>query len=195
MAEDEIQKPRSWLRFWFKVAIYVAVFFAVIITTLSVIGGKSEMLKTGVEQFFTQASGHPAQIETFNGLHFFPDFRLDMEGLRIMESDAVSLPVAGVMRVKVAMGFWDMILRTGKLKAFDLEGLWMKEGFLHPREIVVERLALMHPEGSDPYLEGRGLLGGQAWSVHMGLESLGRAPYAQYRFGPQRDFSVALGGL
>ncbi|MCD8494168.1 MAG: hypothetical protein LRY39_01975 [Alphaproteobacteria bacterium] len=138
---------RSWFRFFAWVALYIVIFFAVILTTLSALGGKSETLKAGVEQFFTRASGHPAYVETLEGLHFFPDFRMDIAGLDILDKEEEGSPIIHLESLKMAMGFWDMIGRTGRIEALDLEGLRFMPGLVHSRKVTVERLAILHPAG------------------------------------------------
>jgi hypothetical protein len=192
---EEDAPRRSWLRFWCKFALYAAIFFAVILTTLSLLGGTSETLKAGVEQFFTRASGYPAHVETLNGLHFFPDFRLDMEGLGIADKAHGGALLVQLHSLKVAMGFWDMILHTGKMEALDLEGLRFAPGYLHPGAITAERLAIMHPDGGEPGLEGSGALSGTAWSARLALESKGRPGALTYYFGERRGFRARLGDL
>lgn len=189
------EPKKSWLRFWFKVSIYIVIFFAVILTTLSMLGGTGDTLKSGVEQFFTRASGYPARVETLNGLHFFPDFQLDLEGLVIEDSPDTKIQIARLDSLKVAMGFWDMFAHTGNIKAFDLRGLQVAPGFVHAEKVTVERLSLLHPQDMEPFLEGAGLLGSHKWSVRMDVESAGVAPYVLYRFGERRAFKAALADL
>lgn len=186
---------RSWFQFWCKFALFTAIFFAVILTTLSLLGGKSDTLKSGVEQFFTRASGYPAHVETLNGLHFFPDFRLDINGLGISDKDGSAGLVVQLHSLKIAMGFWDMILHTGDIESLDLEGLRFAPGYLHPGEIALNRLAIIHPKGKEPMLEGNGTISGTPWFFRLNLESVGQAPVFSYHFGERRGFSARLGAL
>lgn len=186
---------KSWLRFWIKMLLYGVIFFAVILTTLSMLGGTSDTLKSGVEQFFSRSFGHSAHIEKLNGLHFFPDFRLDIEGLVIEDAPETKVLVAKLDSLKVAMGFWDMFFQSGNIKAFDVQGVVMTPGFIHPAEIVVTRLSLLHPQGGEPFLDGVGSLGGQLWSLRMDLKSVGTAPQIFYHFGERRPFKISLAEL
>lgn len=195
--EEDRKAPhrRSWLRFWGWVALYAVIFLAVILTTLSALGGKGETLKSGINQFFTRASGHPAHVETLEGLYFFPDFRMDIAGLDIRDKDDAARELVHLESLKMAMGFWDMTLRTGRIEALDLKGLRFAPGFVHPREITIGHLSLLHPEGKAPFLDGAGMIGGVPWAIRFDLESVGMPPRLTYRFAARREFSLMLGDL
>lgn len=193
---DEEIPRRSWFRFLLKAALILAIFLAVVFTTLSMLGGRGAMLQAGAEQFFSRAFGHPAHIETFNGLHFFPDFRLDIEGLRIAR-EGEEETLLELRSLRMAMGFWDMAFRTGRVKAFDLAGLEAAPGVLHPGRITVERLTIMTAaeEGGTPFLEGNGRLGEHPWTLRMGLIDDGAPGRPAYSFGERRDFTFTAADL
>ncbi|HRQ61104.1 MAG TPA: hypothetical protein PLO23_06295, partial [Alphaproteobacteria bacterium] len=194
MADDapEAEAPKkSWLRFWCRVGLYFAIFMAVILTTLSAVGGKSEALKAGVEQFFTHASGHPARVEKLHGLHFFPDFRLDIEGLEIGAEGET--PLARLESLKAAMGFWDMFFKNGRIKAFDLQGLKTMPGFIGTEAITVERFSILHGPDTAPAVSGQGMIGAERFSIRMDLQSYG--PPFVYFFGEERPFALEWGAV
>lgn len=199
VSEEDQQAPekpkRSWLRFWLQCVFWLIVFMGVMLLTLSLIGGKSEALHAGVEQFFSRASGHPARVGVLNGLYFFPNFQLDAEHIEILEPGLGEVPVATLDRLKAAMGFWDMFFRTGNLKAFDLEGLRTAPGFLHPKALEIERIALHHPAGETPYVRGEGRVGETPWHAQISLQAKGRPSAPYYSFAERRNLELVLGPL
>lgn len=189
-AEADLPK-KNWLRFWCRLGLYFAIFVAVILTTLSAVGGKSEALKAGVEQFFTHASGYPSRVEKLNGLHFFPDFRLDIEGVEIGREGEI--PMARLESLKAAMGFWDMFFKNGRIKAFDLRGLKAAPGFIGPEPILLEQVSILHGPGTAPAVSGQGMIGAERVNLRMDLQFFG--PPFVYFFGQQRPFMLEWGAV
>lgn len=186
----EKEKGR-WFFFFAKLAFFLIVFFAVLIAILSSLGGKSDVLKTSVEEFLSARFGGVAKVETLHQMTFYPYIGADFEGVTITRRDNESQMMLNADRVSVAMGFWDIAFGTGKLKTFHVENLRAVPGVLLGKGVSIDRLAVID-EGDKAFARGQGKIGSAPFTIEAEMEKTGSGRSKKYKFGEVRPFTVSL---
>lgn len=143
--EKKLKKPPSLLRRRIGLALKVvtigALFLFLSLWVLSALGGSSETLKKGAQDFLTSLTGMEATIGDFREATFFPYASVDVGGIEWRkEGEDSSAMSFGSM--KLAMGFWDIMFSKRRIFIFDLEKIHIGEGiyFLHAADI--EKMAM-----------------------------------------------------
>ncbi len=184
-------KKKTWLSFFIRLCIGFAVFFAVIFLVLANMGGTSSTLKSAVEGFVSSSTGYHARIETLNGMHFFPTVRFDFEGLELFESaeETDQEPVITVESVKTALGFFDVMFRTGNMRVFEIRNVSSLPGSLLKRPVKIEILGIELPEEGSPQMHLRGAIGDTPFEAVMAMVKNGE----DFIFTDERKITATLG--
>lgn len=188
------EKAKNRIQTFLKIIFFVSAFFLVIFTVLANMGGKSDALKQMVEQFIAESSGYDAKIETLNGVTFFPSLSCDFENLDLYKRSLPGIPAAHVDRLRISLGFWDVLASNGKIKLLDAHGIKAMPGVLLDKAIRIDAAAIAD-DGPNAAFEGKGSIGDAPLDFSMSMKVFGEGRKKKYRFGLERDFSLALGGV
>ncbi|NCC21049.1 MAG: hypothetical protein EOM26_01140 [Alphaproteobacteria bacterium] len=151
-----MSEKRKWdasriVRFLIWTVLATGAFGFISLWILSSIGGNSDPLREGLEQFFSQATGGYAKIEELNNMSIYPVAEIDFSGLTIGGGGG-SAPVLTLGRGVVSMRFWDVLLSRDYLVNFALENLRIAPGELGPGELFVEKAGIRNDDGETPFL-------------------------------------------
>jgi hypothetical protein len=177
-----------------KFFIFLVLLGAVLIMVLSALGGKSDALKGSIEQFLGQRFGGIATIDTLHQMTFYPYIGADFEGIRISRGDGDTQMVMRADRMSAAIGFWDIALGTGKIKALRVDNLLAVPGTLMNRGVTINRFALID-EGDRAFLRGDGKIASDAFRFEAEMQKSGQGKRRKYYFGDERPFSMQWGAL
>lgn len=193
MNDDDTKRWR-WTKRLVKALLFAGITVFVLLTVLSFLGGNGESYKNVIEQILTEQFRRPATIETLNEMRFYPNFTVDVDGLKIARGEGVTQSVLEAGKIQIAMNFWDVAFSTGRIKTFNIENLKADEGILLAKPLTIERMAILHPDGGPPSLQGNGTLGGERWNIIIEGKAHGRARNLSYDFShDNRRITAALG--
>lgn len=152
-AAERAAEPR-WkkrLRRLFKALMILSVIFAVGLFALSRIGGDSDALKAGIEDYLQNATGFAVEIETLNRLAFFPQIHLDFSDAAFYQPSmdapgSYGARVMSVDRVDVMFGFWDVFLGRGHLRFFEIEGLTIEAGLIDHDPVHINGIRIIEAD-------------------------------------------------
>lgn len=130
------------LKTFLKITFIAAIFLFVILTVLANVGGNSDALKQGVEQFASEQLHRPVQIGTFNEMQFFPDIRIDVADVTVSDSAENKDPVIELGSFVVSIGFFDVAFSTGRIKEMDIQGLKIMQGIYTESAIALDYLRI-----------------------------------------------------
>jgi hypothetical protein len=190
----QVKEKGRWFFFGAKIVFFLAIFLAVIISVLSALGGKSEVLKSSVEDFLGGRFGGLAKVETLNQMTFFPYLGADFEGLKITRRDNESIVLMSADHIVVAMGFWDVMFSRNKLKAFNIENLYALPGVVIEKGITIGRLAIID-EGDQAFVRGHGKIGSTPFTLETPINKYGAGKRKSFGFPEARQISGTFGEL
>ncbi|MCK6418733.1 MAG: hypothetical protein L6Q57_07340 [Alphaproteobacteria bacterium] len=136
MTRDQI---RRILGLSAKIILGLAFLALVMFTVLAKVGGNSPALQDAAEGFIAEISAHRAVITTFKGLYFFPQVRLDFEDLSLYPPHGPQESALVLDRFQMSSDFNDVIFRTGRFRALNIEGLRANPGFIIPAAVDIEK--------------------------------------------------------
>ena len=134
-------KLRRRVRLGFRVVVVVAVMFGFSLLIMNALGGSSDVLRSGVQDYLRSASGMEAEIGKFEGVTFFPEVSVaisDISFRREVEKD----PVATVGSMNFSMGFWDVFFRRERIRVLEVKNVHFDAGVLTVRPLDIERIGM-----------------------------------------------------
>jgi hypothetical protein len=170
-----------------KYAFFAGIFLFIILTALTNIGGSSDVLKEAIEDFITDNSAFEARIETLHNMNFFPDIVIDFENLSLRSKESTQQAIH-IAKVKISMGFFDVMFRTQKYKIVDVENANVVGGVLFNRPFLVSSIKILD-DSNQPRLVVIGKIGLADFVSKFQLQSKG----GKYYFGEQWAFENAIG--
>lgn len=197
--EEKKQRPlwRKILVWGIKLSLVVAVLLVMMMTVLSAIGGNSDVLREALQDFVSNTSGMPTQIETLNEMAFFPTIRIDIENVEMKPEGSGSDAAIVIGKAVLAMDFWDAIFKTGQLRALDIEKLSAVGGAILPKPLNLEKVTLQD-NADNPLkasLEATGLYGDDPLSLSIPMDVLGNRPVHRYEFPDRRVVTLSVGDV
>ncbi len=171
-----------------KIGMVLGALFVISLGILAALGGKSDSLKNGIEDYLGQAMGMQAQIKDFNHMGFFPKLELDAGGIafRKKEGDAADITVD---QAKFSAGFFDLMLSRQRFSAINVENLRAAAGVFGDKALHVTRLGVKEEEGKEPLLFMTGTYGAEPITLEL---SLGRDG-SSYRLPKSSNFKLNFG--
>lgn len=183
------------LRRTLKITLYVGIFFFVIFSVMTMLGGKSDGYRNAVEAFLGGTFGGHAEIGTFEGITFFPSLSLKAENIRLLNADKKPVGRVGILDVKLS--FWDVLFSNGRMQRLNVRDVALSEEITGHGPVAVTRAAILQneQEGADTeyYFKSEGVWGNDPFSVYMEMERYGSAENPTFAFGQSRVLSAQLG--
>ena len=189
----EGKAPVNWPVRLGKITFFLAAFVLIMFVVLSNLGGNNDTLKSSIEGFAADVTGYWTEIETLNHMGFFPVISLDFENMKLRPSEYED-PVAEIGKAYMAMGFGDVVFRTGKITGFHLERIHVEpRTFLNP-SVDLDHLAIFYkPETGQAFLDGKGKIGKENFSAEMAMEAVHSGNKLKYKFITTPPFKLSLG--
>ena len=159
-----------------KIAFWSCALFYVCLLILSRLGGRSDAMKTGLEQYLAQATGMAAHVGYLNHMAFYPLAGVDFDDLTLDKPKAKD-QIGGTVRVGhavIVMHFMDLLRSRSALAALDLADLAAAAGTLDARPLTIARMTI-DQNATPPRLTARGGWGGQAFDAAIDLQRAGSA--------------------
>ena len=196
MSEEKNKAP--WYHGLFKVLFFVLAFFLIMFTVLANISGNSDFYKESIEQYAQSATGYHAQVGKLNKVSFFPTVMFDFEDLELRQSPGDDTPLASISSVLFKVGFWDVALGTGYIKALEVTDAKALPGAFLKKSVAVKSASIdenyLDKEASSAALVIDGTIGDQPLKAHVDLDvSAGSAFWGQdkkFRFANAKNFHV-----
>lgn len=174
--EKKLKKPPSVLRrrisVFLKIVTVSAIFLFLSLWVLSALGGSSETLKNGAQDFLSGLTGMESMIGDFREVTFFPYASANVGDIAWRREGADS-PAMSIRSMKVAMGFWDIMFSKRRIFIFDLEGIHIDEGVYFPRAADVEKMVMEEtdPEERRGRLYASGKYGGDDFEMEFSMDT------------------------
>ncbi len=180
---------------WFLCAAGALLFIGLWI--LSSIGGNSEPLKEGLEQFLSDATGARAEIGKLNSVTIFPLAEINIENLVIKEREEAR-PVITAGKAKVSMLFWDILFSRKYIVDAHIENLELAGEVTGAAPLSLDRIKIEKEEtdGSEPAMTLSGQYNALPLNARIDLESTSSGAYGnKYRVGTGGDVRFSLGDI
>ncbi|HRC25860.1 MAG TPA: hypothetical protein PKX87_00320 [Alphaproteobacteria bacterium] len=178
--------------------LLVVIAFAILllagVSVLSLVGGKDDSLRIGLEKFFHDYTGMKTTIGTLNDLQIYPALHMDIENLTAGDPDGPADTAITARRMVVGMDFWDAVFSRGWIAASRIEGLSLPAGFLTPRAIEIETLAF-EGQGRDSRLAVRGIYNALPFALSVAMRTRPSRHGPLYRIADPAPFTLTLGTL
>lgn len=123
-----------------RLAIIIAVLLIILIIVLKIIESSQEQIKQGLENYLSQSIGYPAKIGEMERVTFFPVMVFDASDIYFWSIEHPDHHVITLDRFRLSLPFWSVILRTGKVNDFALEGLTLTEFVTGGVPLLVEQV-------------------------------------------------------
>lgn len=173
--------------------LVVAVF--ILLFVMSSIGGNSPALKQGLEQYLSQTFGGVAEIETLNSMTFYPYMAADVEGVRIYDTDKREKVILSADAMEVSLGFWDMSIASGNIKALNIVNAKAEPGVFTSEPLTVEDLGIKEQGEGEFALTANGTYNGVAYKFQAEMQPVGEGESQRFRFGDVRPFDFTIGSV
>lgn len=172
-------------------------FFAVLFTVLYNMGGSSDTLKQGLEQFASRSfGGRPAYVERLNRMTFFPSIGFDASGINILPYPEAREYAVRIEKMKMVMDFFDVAVRSPRVKAFYLEGLNAKEGVIGRRALSIEKIFIDHDAVTGTaFMKANGKMDVHEWEVRFALDIFGGEGKFSYALAERMPFYAHIADL
>lgn len=168
--EDELKqtdKKKSRFGWVFKLVFVLAVIVVLVISVLSMIGGKGPSLRKGAEDYIGAMTGMDVTIGTLNEINFFPRIIVDMEDI-VFASDVYTEQAAKIEKLYIAMPFWRAFIGRSRAESMEIENITARPGVWGPRSLSIRKIVL-EPQGEEgaPALIADGKYGDDPFSVYI----------------------------
>lgn len=220
----ERTKRSRLIRLFLRIAIVLAVVTVISLTILSHLGGKSEALRLGVQDYLTESTGYISEIGTLHDMAFFPTTRLSFD--RLSFSKAVPKPqdaaaegtdgdkdevypqiktahdiydagqeVGRIGSGTIAMSFWDMFFSRRRFLELDVQKVHLDAGIWLPHAVDLDYLKVVQ-DGEKFFIRGSGTYGAEPLSVSYAIQAY-KTAQGRVVFELQDDsaLSISLGPL
>lgn len=175
------EKKRSLLHLAVTILLVLAGLFWISLFTLSGIGGKSDALEAGAEDYLRRATGMEASVGDFGYIHFYPDIKVDMGDIKLSEKKGVDPSItAGSFRYE--MSFWDLFFFRYRIAALEITDMRVKQGLATRHDVRFERIAL---EGSA--LTVTGAYGEDSFRATLAMEEKAAAGGRKFFKRPEKS--------
>ncbi len=212
---------RKYLRRIVKVTLGLGILLALSLWVLASLGGNSNPLRLGIQDYLTESTGYIAEMKTLNHMSFFPVARLDFTDLSmhmpVKKEDTAAdkeekqelYPrqktmtdffdagdmVASVESAKIAMKFWDMFLTRRRFIELEINKLHVNPGVWLPQALNIESLKVV-PEADKAALVAVGTYGAHKLDIRMALHPVKLPNGATlYDIPGSTDVTINVGSL
>lgn len=194
---DEEKPPLTRRKRIIRWILIVALTFGILMVLgliiLEQLGGKSESLRRGAEDYLSQQSGKQAEIGRFTYMGFYPDLRVDIGDIAFRDRETSDV-VATIGSIQFSMRFWDMFFGRGQLETVNFENMDIGAIVHTPLPLRIHSLAIVEKGPQDkPALVSSGAYGGNDFSFYMELIRLpGSNGHAAFRRPKEGFFKMDL---
>lgn len=220
--EKTEEKKKSTASKWFwrivKISIFLAVFFFIILTVLSRLGGNSEVLKGAIEDVLSENTPYDVQVGRLSAMHFFPNVIMDFQEVQFFEKPeeleeteddeaeeveetqqpAAPVNASAVIRVsdvKFVIGFFDALFRPGRIKDIQIRDVYADSGTLLDKPVSVESFLVDEYEQGKFALDLVGKIGDTPVNASMDLNYKGEGFSRVFILDDERELRVKIGDL
>ncbi|MGB4057556.1 MAG: hypothetical protein WBK77_05690 [Alphaproteobacteria bacterium] len=184
------QEIWGWISFLLKLTFWIAAFFIVIFTVMANMGGSSDTLRESIEGFISESTGYQAKVGKLNNMSFFPDVTFDFAMVEMYRKE-ITTPVVTAGKVQVAFGFWDVMARTGEVKAINIESVEAMPGVLLKDRVSIHHISILDATDG-PRFEAVGSVGAHDFEITAGMNVTGSGRRKEYSFGEERAFDIKI---
>lgn len=143
IAEERARRRKNpWWRL-FKVMMVLSLFVLIFLWVLASIGGSSDTLKKGVEEYLGSVSGYDTTVENFDHLKFFPNLSLKAANIVFRDGSNVT---GGVKLLDFSVPFWSVILKRPRFNHLNVEDLVVLKAATKDQDFAVEKIVLDEKE-------------------------------------------------
>ena len=217
----KVTKPagkHKYIRRAFKVVIGLGVLLCLSLWVLSALGGNSNALRLGIQDYLTDTSGYLAEMEKLNEMSFFPVSRISFQNLAFFKPVKKEEPtpkeeenafppqktmsdffspgdmVASIGRIHVSMNFWDMFLGRRRFVELEVMGVDINAHVWLPETLKLESLKVV--PGEESAIVGVGSYGKHKLETRMAVVPVNTTPgKVSYEIAPHTPINIKLGSL
>lgn len=145
MSENGGQLKKT-IRSVFKFIILMVAIFFILFSVLASLGGNSDPLRDGLEQFGTEQLKRPVRIHDLDDMQFFPVISMQARNVEVGQSFANSDPVIMIAEIRIAMSFWDLMFSKQRYRDLFFRDLSALPGTIHDQTVQMKSLDLVVDE-------------------------------------------------
>jgi uncharacterized protein involved in outer membrane biogenesis len=182
----------GWLR---KLVLFLCIIASIFIGALVMLGGQSEALQKGIEQYFSVSTGMQTDIEKINYIGFFPRVIVDLEDIVFTNVDYPT-EAARIEKLYVSSSFWNVFFTTGKVGALEIKGLHSKPGVWGARALNLRKLVISKdPKTDKGSFVIKGEYGEDVVDLYFEMEASGSGKNPIFKIAEKGRFSFKVGKL
>jgi hypothetical protein len=168
-----LTKPnKKILRILVKLALAAAVGIVLILFVIAKVGGNSEPLREGVEEFLSQISGTRVVVGTLNYMGFVPDVRVDVKDVTFQELGDPTHVIATTESIRFSKPFIDHLLSKDTFEAFSIVGVHAEAGFITPETLNIDYFQVEDSGDVGARLVGQGDIGDTPVSLTVDIDKM-----------------------
>lgn len=173
--KQPLTKARRRLRLAFRIVLILGAMFGLSLVFMNVMGGESDSLRAGVQDYLRGATGLQAEIGRFDGVTFFPEAGISAGDI-VFRPDAGAAPVATIGSLDFVMGFWDVFFRRGRLRVLEVKDAHIDAGMITARALDITRIGIdMNGESAGvARLSAAGAYGGAPFLMTVAMDTRSR---------------------
>jgi hypothetical protein len=172
-----------------KLSLFASLFFFVIFSVLANIGGNSDVLRGSIERYVSEGTGYKTHVGTLNSMQFFPDIVIDIQDLKLENSDHQTVIAAD--KFKIAFSFFDVLFSRSRFRALEIENFSVAPGFWMQPGLMVKSMRLLEQNGQGRLLF-EGILGNTPVSGLAGMAVEGSPARRKFSFEKSWIFEIIL---
>lgn len=214
-------RARKYIRRTIKTILVLLLLLGCSLWVLSSLGGNSNALRLGVQDYLTDTTGYLADMQTMHDMKFFPIAHISFENLTFHQpvkkestaSDeaepAKQYPpqktmsdffdqgaiVARVDSMIVSMNFWDMFFERRRFRALDIKGVKVDDDIWLPEPLTVESI-IAAPAAESGAITAIGTYGTHKFDAQFGVsQSKDSNGITFFEIQPETPVTASLGPL
>ena len=167
-----LTKTRRRLRLALRVVLIIGAMFGLSLVFMNVLGGSSDSLRAGVQDYLRGATGLQADIGRFEGVTFFPEAGIAV-GDVTFRLDAGATSVATVGSLNLVMGFWDIFFRLGRIRVLEVKDAHFDADVITARALEIKRIGIdiYENDRGAARLAVEGVYGGAPFSMTVAMSA------------------------
>jgi hypothetical protein len=106
-----------------------------------------EPIRLGLQDYLTEASGHPAEVTDMVTVKLVPDIVFRMKGIIIRNKDDRAKTMLKADHAYIAVPLWHVFFGIRSYLGFEVGGLEAASGFFLPKKLSLDFVGLSDPSG------------------------------------------------
>lgn len=144
MTPEQRRATATWGK---RIILTVLILGGAVYGVLSMAQRSKEPIRLGLQDYMTQATGHPAEITEMVSARLIPDTAFKMKGVVIRDGADKQKTLLKAAQAYIAIPFWQLMTGAGGYLGFEVRDLEAATGYILPQKLTVTFGGISDPSG------------------------------------------------